>query len=87
MVPTLPPPNLAYQSMKINNSIKFNCLVIILPLFSLSQPSDRLVQTGKSLTSHARGPMIDPHPAFINLHFLLFCLFFFLGEGGGGGGF
>ena len=38
------PPKLAYESMKINNSIKLNYLVIILQLFSCCQSSDRLAQ-------------------------------------------
>ena len=38
------PANLAYESMKINNSIKLNYLVIILQLFSCCQSSDRLAQ-------------------------------------------
>ena len=39
------PPRTNYKcAMKINNSIKLNCLIIILQLFSRLQPSDRLAQ-------------------------------------------
>ena len=66
-------------AMKINNSIQLNCLVIILQLFSRLQPF-RQVGAEVSHWLHTREvPVIDPHPALINLHFLFcfVCSFFF----------
>ena len=66
-------------ALKINNLIKLNSLAIILQLFlALNHQTDW--HKGKSLASHAWGPVIDPHPAHINLHFL-FCFVCFLWGG------